>query len=183
MSRRAVFAMPLVWLAFAGAAVAQAPSVKIDHAWSRAAMAGRNGVVYLTITAGRSGDRLIGVASPVAEKTELHESLMEQGVMKMRGVTALPIAPEQTVTLAPGGLHIMLLRLKQPLHEGDSVPVTLTFEKAGLVRPKRRLPRRARRRQQGIRTPAGLAAISGKSASGRAAARYAAALQHQGFHT
>ena len=136
MSRRAVFAMPLVWLAFAGAAVAQAPSVKIDHAWSRAAMAGRNGVVYLTITAGRSGDRLIGVASPVAEKTELHESLMEQGVMKMRGVTALPIAPEQTVTLAPGGLHIMLLRLKQPLREGDSVPVTLTFEKAGLVSTK-----------------------------------------------
>jgi copper(I)-binding protein len=136
MPRPAVLALSLAWLSLAAPGLEQDASVKVDHAWSRAAMAGRNGVVYLTITGGQNGDRLISAASPVAEKTELHESRMAQGVMTMREVPSLPIGREQTVTLAPGGLHLMLMHLKQGLHEGDSVPVTLTFEKAGQVEAK-----------------------------------------------
>jgi copper(I)-binding protein len=112
---------------------AQQSDIRIDHAWSRAAMAGRIGVVYLTITDTGLADQLIGVSSPVAEKAELHESFSDKGVMKMRPVAALPVAKGQPVTLSPGGYHIMLVHLKQALKEGDVVPLTLTFEKAGAV--------------------------------------------------
>jgi len=112
---------------------AQQNDIRIDHAWSRAAMAGRTGVVYLTITDTGRADRLVGVSSPVAEKAELHESFSDNGVMKMRDVAALPVAKGQPVSLSPGGHHIMLVHLKQALKEGDVVPLTLTFEKAGAV--------------------------------------------------
>lgn len=108
--------------------------VQVTQVWSRAALAGRNGAVYLTVTLQGVPDRLLGAASPVAERVELHESLMEQGVMKMRAVQALPVGSDKPLTLAPGGYHIMLIGLKQKLTEGDMVPITLTFEKAGEIR-------------------------------------------------
>jgi copper(I)-binding protein len=107
--------------------------VIVEQAWSRAALAGRNGAVFLTIKAVGSPDRLIAVTSPIAEKVELHESTIEQGVMKMREVRSVPMAAEQSVTLMPSGRHIMLMRLKQALNEGDRIPLTLTFENAGSV--------------------------------------------------
>ncbi len=114
-------------------AFAQNTTVSVDNAWSRAQIAGRNGAVFLTMTGKGAGDRLVSASSPVAERVELHESTMDQGVMKMREVTMMPIDPGKTVTLAPGGLHIMLMNLKQPLAEGQSVSLTLVFEKAGAV--------------------------------------------------
>jgi hypothetical protein len=117
----------------APAASAQQAGIQIDQAWSRAAMAGHTGVVFLTIVDSGAPDRLIAVSSPVAEKAELHESMSDQGVMKMRPVAGLAVAPGTPVTLSPGGYHIMLLQLKQALVEGQTVPVTLTFEKAGPV--------------------------------------------------
>ena len=96
-------------------------------------MAGRTGAVFLTVTALGQPDRLIGASSPAAEKTELHESIMDAGVMKMREVQGLPVAPGKPAVLAPGGYHFMLMHLKQPLNEGDRIPVTLTFEKAGAI--------------------------------------------------
>jgi periplasmic copper chaperone A len=122
-----------VALTASSAVSAQQSDIRIDHAWSRAAMAGRTGVVYLTITDTGLADRLTGVSSPVAEKAELHESFSDNGVMKMRHVAALPVANGQPVSLSPGGHHIMLVHLKQALKEGDLVPLTLTFEKAGAV--------------------------------------------------
>ena len=108
-------------------------SIKLDDAWSRAAAAGRVGVVYLTITDTGAPDRLTAVASPVAASASLHQSYDDQGVAKMRSVSALPVEPGKPVTLAPGGYHIMLTGLKQPLNQGDEFPVTLIFEKAGAV--------------------------------------------------
>lgn len=107
-------------------------SVQVEQAWSRAAMAGRNGAVFLTVKV-TSPDRLIAAASPASDRTELHESLMDNGVMKMREVRGLDVTADKPLTLAPGGYHIMLMGLKQPLNEGDSIPVALTFEKAGVV--------------------------------------------------
>ena len=112
---------------------ALAAPVMVDHVWSRAAMAGRVGVVYLTITATGTADTLLGASSPVAPKVELHESYEENGVMKMRPVASLPIPPGKPVKLAPGGYHIMLVGLTKPLTEGQSFPVTLHFAKAGEV--------------------------------------------------
>jgi copper(I)-binding protein len=112
---------------------AQQSGIQVDHVWSRAAMAGREGAVYLTITDTGPPDTLTGVATPVAAMAGLHQSVDDNGVMKMRPVTSLPIEPGKTVTLAPGGYHVMLMDLKQPLKEGDSFPVTLSFSKAGQV--------------------------------------------------
>jgi copper(I)-binding protein len=115
------------------AAFAQNAGITVDHVWSRAAAAGRTGAVYLTVTDTGAPDRLTGVSSPVANKVELHETQNVNGVMQMRPVDALPVAPGKPVTLAPGGYHIMMIGLKQPLKEGDTFPVTLTFEHAGPV--------------------------------------------------
>jgi periplasmic copper chaperone A len=112
---------------------AQQNDVKVENAWSRAAAAGRIGVVYLTITDAGAPDRLTAVASPVSASAGLHESFDDHGVAKMRSVAALPVEPGKAVTLTPGGYHIMLTCLKRPLNQGDEFPVTLTFEKAGQV--------------------------------------------------
>lgn len=120
--------------------LAQVPPVSADQngiavtdAWSRAAMAGRTGIVYLTITDTGAPDRLTGVSSPVAATASLHESIDDHGVMKMRPVAALPIQPGKPLKLAPDGYHIMLEGLKQPLQPGQTFPVTLTFANAGQV--------------------------------------------------
>jgi copper(I)-binding protein len=134
MQRLLVVAMIAMALAgFARQSAAQQSGIQIDHVWSRAAMAGHDGAVYLTITDTGPPDTLTGVSTPVAAMAGLHQSTENNGVTKMRPVTSLPIEPGKTVTLAPGGYHIMLMDLNQPLKEGDSFPVTLSFAKAGQV--------------------------------------------------
>ncbi len=125
----------LLFLLLGAASPARAAddSIHVDHAWSRAAAAGRVGVLYLTVTDSGSPDRLVGVGTEVADKAELHESLMESGVMKMRPVQAIPVAPGQPVILKPGGYHAMLLGLRRDLREGDSFPVTLRFASGNAV--------------------------------------------------
>jgi periplasmic copper chaperone A len=122
-----------VLIAIPAMALAGQNGIEVEKAWSRAAMQGRVGVVYLTITDHGAADRLTGVSSPVAEKAELHESLSEGGVAKMRPVTSLPVEQAKPVVLAPGGYHIMLMGLKQPLKQGDVFPITLSFANAGQV--------------------------------------------------
>jgi len=120
-------------LAMPVAARADQPAIQLDHVWSRAAMAGGTGVVYLTITDSGAPDALTGVASPVAATAELHRSFDDHGVMKMRSVAILKIAPGKPIMLTPGGFHIMLMGLKQDLKPGDSFPIALTFAKAGQI--------------------------------------------------
>jgi periplasmic copper chaperone A len=132
----AMIAVPLAGVAQQSGAqqpAAEPSGVRVDQVWSRAAMAGHQGAVYLTITDTGAPDMLTGVATPVAGTAGLHETTNDNGVMKMRPVTSLMVAPGKAVALAPGGYHIMLMDLKQPLKEGDSFPVTLTFAKAGQV--------------------------------------------------
>ena len=118
-------------LAIPAVAFAQQNGITVEDAWSRAAMQGGTGVVYMTITDTGAPDRLVSISAPVAAKAQLHESFTENGVAKMREVAGLPVAPGEPVKLAPGGYHVMLMGLKQPLKEGDSFPVTLSFEHAG----------------------------------------------------
>jgi periplasmic copper chaperone A len=88
---------------------------------------------YLTVTnTGSEDDTLIGVSSPVADRVQLHEMKMEGDVMRMGALPdGIPIPAGETVTLAPGGLHLMFMDLKQPLVENETIVVTLTFAKAG----------------------------------------------------
>ena len=90
------------------------------------------GAVYLTITTAET-DRLIAIFTPAAAMAHLHESKDENGVMKMKMLEALDIAPGQPAILKPGGMHIMLMGLKAPLKKGETIPLELTFEKAGTV--------------------------------------------------
>jgi periplasmic copper chaperone A len=120
-------------LIFAAAAPVRAQSapIAIDHPWSRAT-AGQVGVVYMTIkNTGTADDRLIGAATPIAGKAELHTTSEENGVMKMRPLPAVEVKANAEASLKPGGMHLMLLGLKEPLKEGNSFPLSLTFEKAG----------------------------------------------------
>lgn len=118
-------------LAIAGAALAQPTQLEINNAWARATPAkAETGAAYVTIQS-PSADRLVSASSPVAKKAELHTMSMQGVVMKMRPIDGLDIPAGQPVTLKPGGEHIMLMGLNQPLREGQSFPLTLDFEKAG----------------------------------------------------
>jgi hypothetical protein len=114
----------------------KAGDLVITQAWSRATPGGAKvGGGYLTIeNKGSAPDRLIGGSADVAAKLQVHEMAMNNGVMTMRPLDeGLVIEPGKTIRLAPGGLHLMLLDLKGPLKQGDKLPITLEFEKAGKV--------------------------------------------------
>ena len=105
----------------------------VESPWARESVT-RTGVAYFTVrNGGDQDDRLIVVSSEVAEQAELHASVMQDGVMRMRAVDAVEVPAHGEAVLAPGGLHVMLVGLKAPLEEGGSFALTLTFEKAGEV--------------------------------------------------
>jgi copper(I)-binding protein len=109
----------------------------ITQAWTRATPNGAKiGGGYLTIeNKGSTPDRLIGGSTDAAGRIAVHEMAMKDGVMTMRSLdNGLTIDPGKTVKLAPGGYHLMMFDLKDPLKQGDTVPVTLKFEKAGEVK-------------------------------------------------
>jgi copper(I)-binding protein len=133
--RIAIVAAFAAGVAMAGVAVVPPTKasgrIEIGQPWARATPGrAQIGAVYLTIRS-PAGDRLVSVSSPVAAAAELHESAMAGMVMKMRPLAEVAIPAGQTVALAPGGIHIMLVGLKAPLRQGRSFPLTLTFAKAG----------------------------------------------------
>ena len=129
----------LLALAINGQVHAQTPDAKsivVDHPWARATPAGaKTGAAYMTvINNGSSGDRLLAATTPVADKIQFHHSVSEDnGVSRMREMHDVAVARGARVTFSPGGMHVMLVGLKQPLKEGQTFPLSLTFEKAGKV--------------------------------------------------
>ena len=114
----------------------RAGDLVITKPWSRATPSGAKVAGgYLTIeNTGSVSDRLVQGSGDIAGTVEVHEMAMNNGVMTMRPLdNGLTIEPGKTVTLAPGGTHLMLMNIKSPLRQGDKVPLTLEFEKAGRV--------------------------------------------------
>ncbi len=112
-------------------APAQSNKVEIKDAWARATPGGaQTGAAYVTLQS-PTGDRLTAASTPVAQKAELHIMTMDNGIMKMRQVDGIDVPAGQKVSLKPNGYHIMLMGLTQPLKEGQTFPLTLTFAKAG----------------------------------------------------
>lgn len=108
----------------------------IDQPYARATVPYQTaGAAYLTIeNNGKTSDRLLALASPIAKSVEIHTMSMDGNIMKMREVPAIEIAPFAKIMMQPGnGYHIMLTGLKQPLKAGSKFPLTLTFEKAGKI--------------------------------------------------
>jgi len=129
-------ALALSWSSAAGAHDYKLGTLEIAHPWARATPpSAPSGGGYLTITnKGPTEDRLVSVKSPAAGAVQVHEMKMEGNVMRMREVEGgLAIPPGATVALAPGGFHLMMMGLKVPLKEGEKVPVTLVFQKAGSI--------------------------------------------------
>lgn len=121
VSRIAITATLLV----AGAAHAQ---VTVQDAWVRATVPQQKATgAFMRLTAAQDA-RLVSASSPVAGVTEVHEMKLVDNVMKMRPLPALDLPAGQAVELKPGGYHIMLLDLKQPVAQGSTVPLTLVFE-------------------------------------------------------
>jgi periplasmic copper chaperone A len=117
-------------------AIAQSSNIQVEKPFARATPAGAStGAVYMTISnKSNAADRLTGASSDVAEKLQVHEMKMENGVMKMRELpNGLAVPADGSVALKPGSYHVMLIGLKKPLKPGETFPLTLNFEKAGNV--------------------------------------------------
>ena len=111
-------------------------SITVFNPWARATPGpAKAGAGYLGIkNAGSSADRLIKAESNLSKRTEIHTHIMDGGVMKMVHVEeGVEVPAGKEVMFEPGGLHVMFMGLKAPFKEDQSLPVTLTFEKAGKV--------------------------------------------------
>jgi hypothetical protein len=105
----------------------------IESPWARESVT-RTGAAYLTVrNGGDADDRLIGVATEVADKAELHASVVQDGVMRMRPLEAVEVPAHGEAALEPGGIHVMLIGLKAPLEEGGTFALMLVFENAGEI--------------------------------------------------
>jgi len=117
-------------LALALAHAAAPAQVKVDNPWVRGAIPGQVATgAFFDITSGRDAT-LVKAESPVAAIVEVHEMQMKGNVMTMRPVQRMDLPAGKPVRLAPGGFHLMLLDLKQPVKNGETVPLTLTIEYA-----------------------------------------------------
>ena len=119
----------IVALAILLSACGEAEDIEVHQAWVRPTAKGENAAVYLTIhnhTA--SDDELIGATATVADTVEIHESKVENDIMQMSKIASLPIAADEEIIFAPGGLHIMLIDIKQELVLGEHIGLILKFK-------------------------------------------------------
>lgn len=131
--RRFFIVLAFASLCACGAPAADSSSIEISDYWAAPTPGGVEvSGGYLTI-ANESGqdDSLVGAHSPRAASVEIHEMIMDGAVMRMRHVASLTIPAGESVTLAPGGLHLMFIGVTEPFATGEEIPVTLTFEHAG----------------------------------------------------
>lgn len=138
MKRR--WMMVLLAAALTGAAAQataeQAPTgVSLERPWARASIGtSRPAAAYLTIVNQRPEPvRLVGITTPLAARAEVHRTVKAGNVMRMEQVERLDVPPGGRVVFEPGGLHIMLLDLRQPLVKGGTLPMTLRFSGGGSI--------------------------------------------------
>jgi copper(I)-binding protein len=110
-------------------------TITVEQAWVRATPSGaQTGAAYMTlINNGASADRLVSAATPAAEQVQFHRQTEDNGVSRMREVHNVELSPGGKIIFKPGDMHMMIVRLKQPLKEGQTLPLTLQFEKAGQI--------------------------------------------------
>ena len=125
----------LLWLAtlLISACGSSSAELTVQDAWARPAINGNNGATYFIIENDTSSeDTLLSVSSDIASAVEVHMSMMDgNGVMSMQMQEAVTVPSGKTLEFKPGGLHVMLIRLNQDLKIGDTISLTLIFEKTG----------------------------------------------------
>ncbi|MFT8246498.1 copper chaperone PCu(A)C [Roseomonas sp. BN140053] len=134
-SRRALLAAAALCLPALAALAQQPPAgIAVEQPWMRAAVQGGTGGAFVTLrSTGAQADRLVSASSPAARAVELHNTVRDGDVMRMQPVPSIEIPAGGSVTLQPGGLHIMLVGLAQAARPGSTVPLTLNFERSGAV--------------------------------------------------
>jgi periplasmic copper chaperone A len=126
VKRILVFVLTL-FLLLCGCAAPAAEGIEVRDAWTRPAAQGGNGAVYFAIRSS-AADEIAGISSDAAEAVEMHESMMNNDVMEMHQLQTLPLNAGEEVIFEPGGLHVMLVGLKQDLKTGDEIQITLHFK-------------------------------------------------------
>ncbi|MCV3735594.1 copper chaperone PCu(A)C (plasmid) [Rhizobium sp. TRM96647] len=114
----------------------KAGSIEILQPVAKATMPGQpvGGGFFTLVNHGAEPDRLVSITSPVSGEMQMHEMSLQDDVMQMRKLPdGIPVPPGATVRLETGGMHVMFMRIAAPFREGESIPATLTFEKAGVV--------------------------------------------------
>jgi copper(I)-binding protein len=128
------FRSSILCVALALAACGAEPKgVEVRDTWSPPAPPGAQVLAVFATIEARGDDVLKSISSPVARKVEIHSSAEEDGMMKMRAVNELPLKGGETVQLAPGGLHIMLMDLDNARPTQGSIPITFHFAHAGAL--------------------------------------------------
>ncbi|WP_419184931.1 copper chaperone PCu(A)C [Thiobacillus denitrificans] len=126
--------LKVLMLAAVGALTMQsawAATISVSDAWARATMPGQKvSGAYMRIQSDADA-RLVSASSPAVPRVEMHEMRMDGDVMRMREVKAIDLPKGKTVSLEPGGFHIMLMNLPQPIAAGDVIPLILTVESGG----------------------------------------------------
>lgn len=116
------------------AMAAQSKHMQVLNPWARATVtSGQNGAAYFVLRNIGTDDVLLSASSDVAHVVELHTHIHDQGVMRMRKIPSIPIKAHMDTAFKPGGLHVMLIDLKQILSAGESIALTLEFAKAGKI--------------------------------------------------
>jgi copper(I)-binding protein len=126
-ARAAVLSLGLVLVVLPAVAFAQ---VTVTDPWVRGTVAGQRATGAFMKLTPAADQKLVAAASPVAKIVEIHEMAMDGGVMKMRAIPKLALPAGKATELKPGGYHVMLMALDRTLAEGETVPITLTFEDA-----------------------------------------------------
>ncbi len=123
------FGLTLFGVPWAGAVAQDKPAIAIERPWARASIGtARPSAAYMTIVnLGAKPARLTRVESPVARRAEVHRTVKRGDIMSMAPAGPVEVPPGERVTLAPGGLHIMLMGLKRPLRKGGVFRLTLRF--------------------------------------------------------
>lgn len=134
MKQRAAFLYACLATLVAWSALAQAPALVVQEAWTRQAPGSDVAAVYLTLrNPSTKPIVIVGVESSVASHAMIHETKTESGQSRMRPHEQLVVPPGETVKLEPGGLHVMLHGLTQPVAVGQSVPLVLLLDGGGKV--------------------------------------------------
>ncbi len=110
-------------------------SIEINNAWVRPAGKGMNSALYFELkNSSANSDELFKVSSNAAELVQLHKTVNKNGLMEMKEIKSLKINGNQTIKFAPGGYHVMLIKLKKDLKTGNKIGFKFYFKKAGIIK-------------------------------------------------
>lgn len=128
-----ILALTVLGIASSVATAQNGASVAVERPWARASIGtSRPAAAYLTlVNTGQAKVRLTGIETPVAERAEIHRTIKKGEVMRMEPVGNLELSSGERVVLEPGGMHLMLMDLRQSLDKGESFPLTLRFADGG----------------------------------------------------